>query len=133
MGKPMKRLFSALLLFTVLLLGTYANAESNPLLTVFEGIKVGIEVKKIKDAVHAYGNQITEGIYYEWPSSKPSVAHASISWTWIDPNYKCNGCIAPTARLEVIYIVSPHTYENGKIINVVYKYSFLELEKTLIK
>jgi len=129
----MKRLFVIVATLVVVLFETSAYAESNPLLTVFEGLKVGIDVETAEEAVRAYGKHITGGLYLTQPSTKSSIAHTRVSWIWIDPDYKCNGCIAPTARLEITYVVSSLAYKNRRILEIVYKYSFLELEKILKK
>lgn len=121
----MKRI--AILIIFVVLFSIFSSnvfAESNPLLTIFEGIKVEANFDLIEEAIRGYG--LEETSIYLVP--KEGVNSFTISWQWLDENYM--GTIAPTAYLFVDVEVD-NTSGYRKVKNVIYRYSFLYFEREL--
>lgn len=127
-------------------LATSARAESNPLLTIFEGIEtthapsniVGtpVDVVVIATVVYSKATQLGSGSLSDrqvtWQTDKRNDDGTRfLVWNWIDKKfareyYDGRRINPPTATLEI-------TAMKGVIIRAKYTYSFLDLRKDLYK
>ena len=111
-------------------------AESNPLLTVFEALEIGMKVGEVQAALIGYEDG--SKCYCAFNNTKDP---KTIKAEWQDPQYEYtpkgeynrkNMPWGPRAELEVE--MNGH-YNDGdaKIVKATYRYKFLKLEKELIK
>ncbi len=95
----------------------YADTELNPLLIIYNDIKIGVtDFKKVENAIQCLNSDksITEPLII----GRSNILH--ISWTWIGPTHRDDGS-APTSRLEISV---HHTgLDAGKIQRAKYWYS----------
>ena len=129
----MRKLILPLLLVLLLLNAAVARAENNPLLTVFEGIKVGMMVSDVKGALDAMSpaNRCFCYLQLGLPLA-PSVVKAE----WTDSTYGDYNNKEVPARPGAVLIIemdSPYYGESAKIVKVTYRYQFLQLKKELVK
>ncbi len=112
--------FLALVLPMLLAVSTaYADADANPLLIIYNSIKIGVtDVKEVESAINRlnFNRAITEPLIMSYSN----MLDTDWSWTWIDTTYRGKG-FAPTARLQITVDKSvPNAF---KIQHAKYAYS----------
>ena len=134
----MKRIV-ALIVFAVIIAFSAGSsvAETNPLLTVFEAVEVGMDVGEVRDSLFSY-NEGSKCYCYLEKTFNPKIYKAK----WYDMAFieYYNGrdttipLRRPTAELEVEVDTggNPYSYYN-KIVKITYRYKFFKLERDLIK
>ena len=133
----------ALVVFTIIIVfsADSAVAESNPLLTIFEGVEVGMNVGEVIDAV--LGFDMGGGCYcMVIKTDNPKVLEAiSYSRDFKSPGKDVligvKAPIGPHASLQIEMDRSLDSFvkdlKNAKVVKITYSYEFMKFKKELVK
>lgn len=112
-----------------------AVAESNPLLTVFEGIEIGMKGSEVIGAWRGYEDSVHISREYNcycsfFPSDNPRI----VNMEWTDKIYLFNeGRPGTPVAFLTIELDKNWDDPNARIVKATYIYKFLKLKKVLLK